>query len=194
MRNPISLAIIALVIWIGGSSFVYVCMIRDHCVQTSVVEETFPQVTGPGQTEPIPEPAADPDTVRVPEPAPDPVADAKIFLEEKGPQFIYFEFADSQAHIPDKFSEYVDQLRTYLEGTPKSKVYVTGHTDPIGTGEANDRLSRQRASFVSSYLVQNGIDRSAIVEEGKGSREPVASNDTEEGRSDNRRVEIKIIK
>jgi OOP family OmpA-OmpF porin len=194
MRNPISLTIIALIIWIAGSSFIYVCLIRDHCARTSETEETVQQVIAPGQAESVAEAAVDSTAVSEPGPAPDPVGDAEKYLDEQGPQFIYFEFAKDRAGIPEEFVHYADQLKIYLEGTPGSKVSVTGHSDTMGSRDANDRFSRQRAAFVSNYLVQKGIQKSAIVEDGKGDREPIASNDTEEGRSKNRRVEIKIKK
>lgn len=194
MRNPISLTIILLILWIAASSFIYVCVIRDHCGQAPETEETIQQVNELEQAEIIPEPSVDSAAVSQPESEPDPVDDAKRYLDEQGTQFIHFEFANDRASIPDEFSEYTDQLKVYLEGTPGSQVFVTGHSDANGSSEANDRFSRQRASFVADYLAQHGIPGSAIVEEGKGDREPIASNDTEEGRSQNRRVEIKIKK
>lgn len=187
MRNPVSITIIALILWIAASSCIYVYIIRDHRAQSSETEETIMPLTEP-------EPAIDSTVVSEPGPIPDPVADANKYLYEKEPQFIHFEFAKNQTGIPDELQQYTDQLRIFLEGTPGSKVYVTGHTDNIGTDEANNLLSRQRAAFVGDYLVKNGIQRPAIVEEGKGETEPVASNDTEEGRAKNRRVEIRINK
>ncbi|KAF5050882.1 OmpA family protein [anaerobic digester metagenome] len=194
MRNAISITTIALIIWIAGSSYCYVCHIRDHCARASDTEETIQQANAPVQAELTPEPFVDSTAVSQPESVSEPVADAERYLDEQGTQFIYFEFANDRASIPDEFSEYTGQLKVYLEGNPVTQVSVTGHSDANGSGEANDRCSRRRASFISDYLAQIGIPRSAIVEEGKGDREPIASNDTEEGRSKNRRVEIKIKK
>jgi len=69
---------------------------------------------------------------------------------------------------------------------------VEGHTDSIGTDEYNRRLSEQRAAAVRDYLVQQGINTDAITASGFGKSEPVASNDTPEGRQQNRRVELVV--
>ena len=69
---------------------------------------------------------------------------------------------------------------------------VEGHTDSIGTDEYNRRLSEQRAEAVRDYLVQQGIASDAITASGFGKSEPVASNDTPEGRQQNRRVELVV--
>lgn len=69
---------------------------------------------------------------------------------------------------------------------------VEGHTDSIGTDEYNRRLSEQRAEAVRDYLVQQGIKSDAITSSGFGKTEPVATNDTPEGRQQNRRVELVV--
>ena len=72
------------------------------------------------------------------------------------------------------------------------KLQVEGHTDSIGSDEYNRRLSEQRAEAVRSYLVQQGINPGAITASGFGKSEPVATNDTPEGRQQNRRVELVV--
>lgn len=72
------------------------------------------------------------------------------------------------------------------------RLAVEGHTDSIGTDEYNRRLSEQRADAVRDYLVQQGISTDAISASGFGKSEPVASNDTPEGRQQNRRVELVV--
>ena len=72
------------------------------------------------------------------------------------------------------------------------RLAVEGHTDSIGSDEYNRRLSEQRADAVRDYLVQQGIDSDAITASGFGKSEPVASNDTPEGRQQNRRVELVV--
>src|SRR5262249_16532287 len=69
---------------------------------------------------------------------------------------------------------------------------VEGHTDIVGGDEYNMQLSQRRAQAVRDYLVQQGIPDSAIVSRGYGKTRPVASNDTPEGRQQNRRVELVI--
>lgn len=72
------------------------------------------------------------------------------------------------------------------------RLAVEGHTDSIGSDEYNRRLSEQRAGAVRDYLVQQGISPDAITASGFGKSEPVASNDTPEGRQQNRRVELVV--
>lgn len=79
-----------------------------------------------------------------------------------------------------------------LESLPETDVVVYGHTDNTGSYEVNQRLSKQRASVVSSYLQQNGVSASRLSAEGMSYSQPVADNATAEGRALNRRVEIFI--
>jgi outer membrane protein OmpA-like peptidoglycan-associated protein len=73
---------------------------------------------------------------------------------------------------------------------PSLHVAVEGHTDSIGTDDYNQQLSEHRATSVRDYLVQQGISTSAIEARGFGKTEPIATNDTAEGRQQNRRVEL----
>ncbi len=75
---------------------------------------------------------------------------------------------------------------------PGKLIAVEGHTDSRGAAERNERLSQERASSVREYLIARGVDPAKIRAEGRGEGEPVATNDTLEGRAENRRVEIVI--
>jgi outer membrane protein OmpA-like peptidoglycan-associated protein len=70
---------------------------------------------------------------------------------------------------------------------------VVGHTDSLGTDVYNLELSLQRANAVRSALVEAGVSPDALTVEGAGSTAPIAPNDTEEGRSQNRRIEVEVI-
>jgi outer membrane protein OmpA-like peptidoglycan-associated protein len=88
-----------------------------------------------------------------------------------------------------------DNLRNLaqsLDKYPGSDLLILGHTDSIGTDEYNKRLSVRRADAAAEYLIGQGVARSRIATGGLGEEEPVASNDTEQGRSQNRRVEVAI--
>ncbi len=84
----------------------------------------------------------------------------------------------------------VEQLATYLQGNPDVRIKVIGHTDKYGTRLTNMAISRARADAVVSALVEAGIDRARMSAVGQGSRLPVESNATADGRRANRRVEI----
>lgn len=87
------------------------------------------------------------------------------------------------------------QMRTVLDEVGRNldagvRLTVVGHTDSTGSDAINDPLSRERAMAVRDYLAARGVSSSRIGVSGRGSHEPVASNDTEAGRAANRRVEI----
>ena len=71
-------------------------------------------------------------------------------------------------------------------------VIVAGNTDSIGTDAYNMKLSRRRADAVRDYLIQHGIPATRITVEANGESKPVASNDTADGRAQNRRVELNL--
>ena len=87
----------------------------------------------------------------------------------------------------------LDKLYKFLKGKPALKVEVAGYTDNKGNDKLNVNLSYNRAKAVVAYLVKKGIKESRLVPKGYGKEEPVASNDTEVGRQQNRRVEVKLI-
>ena len=86
----------------------------------------------------------------------------------------------------------LSQFDASLKNTPETDITIWGHTDNTGTLAVNERISAQRAEAVADFLVQNGIPRSRMTTAGKAYHEPVASNDTEAGRAQNRRVDIYI--
>ena len=85
------------------------------------------------------------------------------------------------------------ELARSLEKYPKSNVLIVGHTDSVGTDSYNEGLSQRRSRAAADYLVAQGVERSRIDARGLGEREPVAANDTESGRQQNRRVEVAIF-
>jgi OOP family OmpA-OmpF porin len=87
----------------------------------------------------------------------------------------------------------LDELADKMKLIDLELIIATGHTDSIGTHAYNDKLSMRRANAVKSYLVNKGVPADQIKAEGKGEREPVATNKTREGRAKNRRVEIQVF-
>lgn len=86
----------------------------------------------------------------------------------------------------------LQDLAKSLAKYPNTNVVIVGHTDATGSDAYNQDLSERRASSTASYLVSQGVARNRITTLGRGESEPVASNDTETGRQDNRRVEVAI--
>jgi OOP family OmpA-OmpF porin len=87
----------------------------------------------------------------------------------------------------------LDDLATKVRGINLEVVIAIGHTDSIGSDAYNQKLSVRRAESVKSYLVSKGVEPNRIYTEGKGEKQPVASNKTKDGRQKNRRVEIEVI-
>lgn len=103
---------------------------------------------------------------------------------------IFFDF-DRITIKPESRSE-LGQLIKMMKEMPGLKIEITGHTDNKGTFAYNQELSDDRALAVVNYLVENGIEHSRLSYKGMGFSQPIATNDTEEGRQVNRRIEITI--
>ena len=112
-------------------------------------------------------------------------ADSLITLSE-----FLFEF-DSYKLKGQHYAQ-LDSLSQFLVAHPTLEARITGHTDNKGNERHNVTLSMQRAEAVALYLINSGVRRERIFVEGLGSTRPIRRNDTEEGRSKNRRVEILI--
>jgi outer membrane protein OmpA-like peptidoglycan-associated protein len=108
----------------------------------------------------------------------------------KLPSGISFDF--NSAAIRPEFKPALDQVAQTLASYQSTFVDVTGHTDSIGSVQVNQRLSEQRAESVANYFTLQGVNRARIATRGYGKTMPIATNDTEEGRAQNRRVEIKL--
>jgi outer membrane protein OmpA-like peptidoglycan-associated protein len=99
-------------------------------------------------------------------------------------------FAVGSAAIEPRLRPVLDAFASGLGGQPRMIVRVVGHTDNTGSDAINEPLSLHRAESVRNYLEDRGIAANRIEVAGRGSREPIASNATAEGRAKNRRVEI----
>lgn len=102
-------------------------------------------------------------------------------------------FVSGKAVIEESSYPALEGLLTLLKDKPYFKLAIDGHTDNSGNATANKKLSRQRADAVADYLTKNGISDDRIYTKGYGSERPIADNATEEGRTQNRRVEFTIL-
>ena len=102
-------------------------------------------------------------------------------------------FATNETTILPESEKGLQDLYDLLNENPEIRIRITGHTDNIGSDEANQKLSEGRANSVRQAMIDRGIDGARIEAEGKGESEPIATNDTEEGRQQNRRVEFIIL-
>jgi len=99
-------------------------------------------------------------------------------------------FAFNKATLTAEGRQHVEHAAQVMRDNPMLRVTVEGHTDSVGTHAYNMKLSQRRAAAVRDYMVARGIDAARISTEAYGETRPVATNDTAEGRAQNRRVEI----
>lgn len=101
-------------------------------------------------------------------------------------------FATNSSNITSSFYPSLDSVANVLIKSPDTTITISGHTDSVGKADANLQLSKNRADSVARYLINKGVSQQRIQTVGFGAQYPIASNDNEQGRSQNRRVEIKI--
>ena len=121
---------------------------------------------------------------------PEVISQAAEALLQELPKFILFNTGKStfKAGVTEKLDAMVDVMNT----NPNANFVIEGHTDSTGSANVNSRISKARAMAVRDYLVKKGIATTRLDAQGFGEGQPIASNDTAEGREQNRRVVIKV--
>jgi outer membrane protein OmpA-like peptidoglycan-associated protein len=142
-----------------------------------------PKPTPPPPPPPPPPPAAPKPTP--PPPPPAPKVERTIILDD-----VLFDF-DKSAVKPEA-AAILDRLVAFMNENKDKKVSLSGHTDNVGTDAYNVKLSDRRWMSVKDYVVKKGVDGGRVSGQGFGESKPIADNKTAEGRSKNRRVEIKV--
>lgn len=102
-------------------------------------------------------------------------------------------FETGKAELKPEAYTVLDELVEYLKRKDDERIEVGGHTDDVGKADANMILSQNRANTVRAYLLMKGIAPERVTAQGYGLTQPVAENDTAEGRALNRRTEVKIL-
>ena len=132
---------------------------------------------------PPPKPAPPPPPKPAPPPPPPP--EEKIVLRG-----VNFDF--NKSNIRPDAAVILDEAASILKANPSRSVKVAGYTDSVGSDKYNQGLSERRAKSVRDYLVSKGVDASRLTSMGFGESNPIATNDTAEGRALNRRVELNL--
>ena len=115
-------------------------------------------------------------------------------VEELGDRIIMrFPFGSVEREYDPQVDEYLQKLADRVKGTGES-ITLIGHTDNVGTAERNQQLGLDRANAIKRLLVSKGVNTDLITTDSKGMSQPVATNDTEVGKRENRRVELRLIK
>jgi OmpA-OmpF porin, OOP family len=133
-----------------------------------------------------------PTFVKAAAPPPPPPPPAKVVTTQKIVlRGVNFDF--DKANIRPDAVPILKEAANILKQNATLKVSVEGHTDAIGSDDYNMRLSLRRATAVKEFLGREGVDESRLTTRGFGESQAVASNETEDGRAQNRRVELKVI-
>jgi OmpA-OmpF porin, OOP family len=143
-----------------------------HCA----FDERYEEMAAPPPPPPPPPPA----------PRRAPQARRKIILRG-----VNFDF--NKATIRRDAADILDEAAEILRDQPDVDISVDGHTDAVGSDQYNERLSERRARAVADYLSRHRVDASRLHTRGFGESQPVATNETEEGRAQNRRVELNVV-
>jgi len=106
---------------------------------------------------------------------------------------IYFPFNSVNKLDNNEIETYLNEVADRVKKSGE-KVRLTGHTDNVDSEAFNQALGLRRANIVKDYLISRGVPAAQIIAISKGETEPIKSNDTKEGRADNRRTELEIIK
>jgi len=147
---------------------------------------TEPEAAAEPQNLPKPPPVAvtgskgSPEAIATHTLAPNPFAQGKVI--------IFFPFNSND--LTQEGIEALNQIAAFLKKTPNLKVQIRGYTDAVGSASYNLSVSQFRANSIKSYLIGKGVNPDNLVAMGMGPKSPIATNDTLEGRQQNRRVEI----
>ena len=139
---------------------------------------------------PAPAPKAAPAPAPVAKPAapkPAPAAATKVTYAADA----FFDFDKSVLKAEGKAK--LDDLSGKVKAINLEVIIAVGHTDSVGADAYNQKLSVKRADAVKAYLVSKGMEKNRVYTEGKGEKQPVADNKTDNGRAKNRRVEIEVV-
>ena len=182
-------AFLVLLAWFVMGSWIYLCSIKGLCADnrvatplkttnTSVAKDVYDQnhnnASGDIRT-----------TTR------DTVANEALKSFETR-KVIYFDFDSDKYQADHELESYITDLKSFLNAYPERKIHVIGHTDNVGETSDNEWIGMQRAKNAMQYLIAEGISENRILPLSKGEAEPITSNTTNEGRRQNRRVEIII--
>ncbi len=154
---------------------------RPGAIDEPPAPKTEPaQVTAPITNRPLPGAAADGPAPTKTATLPNPFAQGKVIIG----------FSYNSNELPQESYDLLDQIAEYLLANPGIAIQVKGYTDSVGNTSYNVSVSQFRANSIKSYLVGKGVDSQQLTAIGLGPKDPIASNDTPEGRERNRRVEI----
>lgn len=111
---------------------------------------------------------------------------------QRQPMVLHFETGSAYVNLTQNERQLISKLNQFIDQNNQATIEITGHTDNSGSSEENERLGKERAEFLKSYLVRNGFQANRINTISRGQSDPIASNDSDAGRSENRRAVMTI--
>lgn len=108
------------------------------------------------------------------------------------PMTLYFELNKWEVNLTQDEIQKFEKINDYLMNNPDTKLLITGHSDITGEHNYNVKIGQARADFIKDYLLRNGANEAKIITLSKGPDDPIAENNTSEGRAKNRRAVILI--
>lgn len=157
---------------------------KPYCTTQTTSEET---VKSEVEATPLPPPEATAPVTE--EPAP-PVVEKTNFESID----VYFNSGSSTINRTQEVNAWLEMAKQYLSENPGVKLSLVGHTDNTGSTELNQTISERRAAAVKNILIADGFTKDNLEVSGKGESEPIADNNTEDGKAKNRRVSIRLIR
>lgn len=154
--------------------------------KAAAVPAPTPPVEPPPPPPPPPPAVAKPEPPLVVPPAPQPVSEKVTFDTDT-----FFDF--DKAVLKQEGKNKLTELISRISGMTVEVIVAVGHTDSIGAESYNQKLSERRAQAVKDFLLTQNLPAERIYTQGKGEKQPEASNKTKEGRSKNRRVEVEVV-
>jgi len=185
-----------LLVWMGGSTYWYVCKIMKDCDENETVSVEMSSniqdnTNKKSNTEEFIE--ENNDTGKNTEEIKEEIINKTKEKLIEG--YIIYDFPKNSIvnnNISNDFNEFAEDLKIYLAENNQDKIEIIGHTDDIGSNTANLKFGKKRALFIKNKLTEMGISDTHFIIKSKGEKEPLESNDTETGRKKNRRVVVKL--
>ncbi|RYU95708.1 OmpA family protein [Emticicia agri] len=172
------LILLLILLWSLAYSWFWNCHRKPYCYSGTVVSLDNTPVIDSVDT-----PASQsPDTVQL-------TPEEQILFK---PLDVYFVSGQTGILHTPEVDTFLVTAKRYLAKYPEKQLLITGHTDGDGAEDANQKLSEIRATKVKSLLTTEGISATQMATEGKGEKEPIASNETNEGKAKNRRATIRL--
>lgn len=185
---------ILLIIWMGGSTYWYVCKIKKGCDDNvSVTTSDFSEKQTNKNEVNNEIKSSDNNIYKNAEEAREDIINKT--KERLIAGYTVNDFPKNSTinkNISKEFNEFANDLKLYLIENSQDKIIIVGHTDDLGTDAANMKFGMKRAIFIKNNLIEIGISESHFILKSKGKKEPLESNDTEKGQTKNRRVVIKL--